>query len=316
MPKPVWEKILAQCIEPARARHYWDQLLATSAGFTLRHASEEQIRVLVSLFTGSQALSEQLVAHPDWVLQVLNPELLQHPRQIQGLRRDVSQWLVPALETKDWSGGMRALRLFKQREMVRIAARDLSRFASTMETTLELSNVADVCLESVYQLLWHQLTLRYGYPWHRDGQGRWQETGFCLLGLGKLGGQELNYSSDVDLIMLYQEEGFLFPVKPRKLDSGKGMSNHQFFIRFAKELLTEIARPTDDGMLFRVDMRLRPEGESGPLARSLASYENYYAQWGQIWERMMLIKARGVAGSQELGRSFWKPSRVSVIHGI
>ena len=125
-----------------------------------------------------------------------------------------------------------------------------------------------------------------------------------MLGLGKLGGQELNYSSDVDLIMLYQEEGFLFPVRPRKSDSGKGMSNHQFFIRFAKELLTEIARPTDDGMLFRVDMRLRPEGESGPLARSLASYENYYAQWGQIWERMMLIKARVVAGSEELGAEF------------
>ncbi len=304
MPKPVWEKILSQCIDPARSRFYLDQLLATSAGFTLRRASEEQIRVLVALFTGSQALSEQLVTHPEWILQVLNPELLKNPRQIQGLRRDVSNWLAPALGSRDRQGGLRSLRNFKQREMVRIAARDLSRFASTMETTQELSDVADICIESVYQLLWHQFTLRYGHPWHRDSQGNWQPTGFCVLGLGKLGGQELNYSSDIDLMLVYQEEGFLFPVKPRKSDPGKGMSNHQFFIRFAKELLTEIARSTDEGMLYRVDVRLRPEGESGPLARSLASYENYYAQWGQIWERMMLIKARVVAGAQELGAEF------------
>ena len=86
--------------------------------------------------------------------------------------------------------------------------------------------------------------------------------------------------------------------------TGKGLSNHQFFIRLAEAFIAEVSRLTMEGTLFRIDLRLRPEGNSGPLARSLNSYENYYAQWGQTWERMMLIKARHVAGDVALSAEF------------
>src|SRR5262249_7285374 len=127
-----------------------------------------------------------------------------------------------------------------------------------------------------------------------------------VLGLGKLGGQELNYSSDVDVIFVYAEEGTVFREPPRAATPAPehGMSNHQFFKRLAESVIAEVTRAAPEGVLFRIDLRLRPEGDAGPLVRSLASYENYYAQWGQTWERMMLIKARGVAGDAALAAEF------------
>lgn len=301
MPKPVWDKVVRACADPARARQYWEQLLATAAGPTLRHASEEQLSVLAALFSGSQFLSEWLLAHPDWILQVLNPELLKQPRQPQGLRHDLDRSLNASPEQ---SAALRQLRLFKQREWLRLAGRDLARLGSTTEITQELSDLADLCLDTVFELLWRQLSEKLGLPWHRDSKGGWQRTDFCVIALGKLGGQELNFSSDVDLIFVYSDEGFIFNGRPKKSDVGKGMTNHQFFTRLAKEFIAEVIRLTDEGMLYRVDVRLRPEGDSGPLVRSLPSYENYYAQWGQAWERMMLIKARRVAGSVPLADEF------------
>ena len=123
--------------------------------------------------------------------------------------------------------------------------------------------------------------------------------------MGKLGGQELNYSSDVDVLFVYSEEGQVFKEPPGKAKAPPPvMPNHQFFNRLAEAFIAEVTRMTPDGTLYRIDLRLRPEGDRGPLCRSLAGYENYYAQWGQTWERMMLIKARGVAGDQALAEEF------------
>jgi glutamate-ammonia-ligase adenylyltransferase len=137
------------------------------------------------------------------------------------------------------------------------------------------------------------------------------------LGLGKLGGQELNYSSDVDVIFVYSEEGEVHKTPPGKKKardqkrSGRAgesrqpaLTNHQFFNRLAEAFVAELTRVTPEGTLYRIDLRLRPEGETGPLSRSLSGFENYYAQWGQTWERMMLIKARGVAGDSTLAAEF------------
>ncbi|MBI3192144.1 MAG: glutamate-ammonia-ligase adenylyltransferase, partial [Pedosphaera parvula] len=164
---------------------------------------------------------------------------------------------------------------------------------------------ADVCLDAVYQICRRQLTERVGEPYHQDAEGRWHPTPFCVLGLGKLGGQDLNYSSDIDVMFLYAEEGEVFKEKPRKGDEpGRRLPNHQFFKRLSEAIVAEVGRVTPEGTLFRIDLRLRPEGHSGPWARSLSSCENYYAQWGQTWERMMLIKARCVAGDVALGAEF------------
>ncbi len=189
--------------------------------------------------------------------------------------------------------------------MLRIAARDLGRISGVREIIQELSDMADVCLEAVEQLCRQELSERLGEPRHQNAAGRWEPTRFAVFGLGKLGGQELNYSSDVDLVFVYTEEGQVFktPAGARK-PAATTLSNHQFFERLVERIVAEISAMTADGMLYRVDLRLRPEGDAGPLSRSLAGYENYYAQWGQTWERMMLSKARCVAGDAALAAEF------------
>jgi glutamate-ammonia-ligase adenylyltransferase len=301
MAKNILSDALENSADPPRARGGVEQLQTTTAGAALRKISAEQARVLAALLSGSQAALEVLLAHPEWLAPLLDPGSLLYPRREQGLRREAEQ----LLKREEYDAALGRLRQFKQREMLRIAARDLARLGNVFEITGELSDLADVCLQAVHRLCQQQLIRRFGRPFHLDTQEHWRETKFCVIGLGKLGGQELNYSSDVDVVFVYSEEGNVFGSPPRHGEqTGKGLSNHAFFVRLAEMMVAEISRLTSDGVLYRIDLRLRPEGKMGPLARSLASYENYYAQWGQTWERMMLIKARPAAGDAQLGGEF------------
>ena len=306
MGNTVWAKAIQDAAEGGRVRAFLDQLEGTPAAGFVAAASPEAARILSALVSGSQAAAETLLTHPDWLNERLwDPGYLAHPRQKQGLWGEVNPELKRRLGAKDYSGALGMLRQFKEKEMMRIGARDLARIGRTAELILEISDVADVCLEGVWLVLTRQLTERWGNPWHRDAAGQWQPTPGCVIGLGKLGGQELNYSSDVDVIFVYEEEGSLFRQAPTAKESGGGgLSNHQFYTRLAEAFVAEVGRMSPEGRLFRIDLRLRPEGNSGPLARSLGSYENYYWQWGQTWERMMLIKARGVAGDPKLAGEF------------
>ena len=177
-----------------------------------------------------------------------------------------------------------ALRFWKGREMTRVALRELANVAPLEETTGELSQIAEICVRSVFEHWNTEFRTRYGSP----------SADFAILALGKLGGGELNHSSDVDLLFLYSEEGQLT----------SHLSYHEFFNRLAKKILETFSTLRPEGSLFRVDLRLRPEGSAGPLARSLESMENYYAGFGETWERLALIKARGIAGSRELTYEF------------
>jgi glutamate-ammonia-ligase adenylyltransferase len=177
-----------------------------------------------------------------------------------------------------------ALRFWKGREMTRVALRELANVAPLEETTAELSQIAEICIRRVFEHWNAEFRQRHGSP----------KAEFAILALGKLGGGELNHSSDVDLLFLYSDEGQLSP----------HLSYHEFFNRLAKKILETFSIPHPEGSLFRVDLRLRPEGSAGPLARSLESMENYYAGFGETWERLALIKARGVGGSRELAYEF------------
>lgn len=305
MKAPAWKNAVKHAGDPARAQNGFGELAAGTSGPALDPLTEEHARVLAALFSGSQVMTLLLLKHPEWTESLLTPENLAYPRRSEGLRREVNAFLKPALSTKDYAGAFVQLRQFKQREMLRIAARDLARLGDTTQITRELSDLADMTLEATLQLCRQQLIERLGKPYHLDADGAWQPTQFCVLGLGKLGGQELNYSSDVDVIFVYSEEGHVFKEPPCKgANTERAMASHQFFKRLAEAFIAEVSRSTADGMMHRIDLRLRPEGDTGPLSRSLSSYENFYAQWGQTWERMMLIKARCVAGDAALAGEF------------
>jgi glutamate-ammonia-ligase adenylyltransferase len=188
MKNPVWTQALNSCADPRRAGHYLDLLATTTAAPALESISQDQARILAALFSGSQALGNLLAANPDW-LAALEPEPLKHPRREQGFRREVEDWLKPLLAAGEYETALERIRRFKQREMLRIAARDLARLGRTSDITREISDVADVCLSSVLELCRRQFAERYGQPWHQDADARWHPTAFCVLGLGKLGGR-------------------------------------------------------------------------------------------------------------------------------
>ncbi len=203
-----------------------------------------------------------------------------------------------------------ALRRFMRREMLRIGIRDLLRYASVNETVTSLSNLASVVIQSAYQLVESDLQKKYGIPFHRDNRGREKQTGFVVLGMGKLGGGELNYSSDVDLIYLYESsEG-----ETRAKKGQRSVSNEKFFETLARDLTGVLADATQEGVVFRVDLRLRPEGSLGPLARPLDEAIRYYETRGRDWERLAFIKARPIAGEKRVGQKFLRQLRLFV-HG-
>ena len=300
----VWETAIKKSADPERAKTYGNQFEALKPGY-LKGIEPDQAAVVAALFSGSRALSELLLAKPEWI-EVIDIERLRNPRRKEGLVREVNTLVASALEGRDFAGALTQLRQFKQREMLRIAARDLARLGNVPQITEEISNVADVCLETIYEVCLQQLIAKYGTPYALDpASEKWMPSAFCVLGMGKLGGQELNYSSDIDVLFVYTGEGECFKKKPIKAaKSQRGTPNHQFYARLAEAIIAECTSMTGDSFLFRIDMRLRPEGKTAPLARSISSYETYYAQWGQTWERMMLIKARCVAGDQSLGAEF------------
>ena len=159
-------------------------------------------------------------------------------------------------------------------------------------------------LQRAYEICHKELSRRFGTPQVLGPAGQPQECAFCILGMGKLGGEELNYSSDVDILFVYEAQGETTGVSGRA-NRGEGrISNHEYFAKLAAMIVKAIGTVTREGSVFRVDTRLRPAGRQGDLCLSLQGYETYYESWGQTWERQALIKARPVAGDEGLGRRF------------
>jgi len=241
----------------------------------------ERKRDIVHLIAVSPVSSEKLVRDPEALVWLSEPEVLASSRGIGRMRKDLEELSTkPPQRVNDFT----ALRRWKQREMLRIALRDVGGIADVEQTTLELSQLAEICVREITDRLYMDLVRRLGEP----------GTPFVMLGMGKFGGNDLNYSSDIDVVFYYGETGQL----------ASGLTRQEFFARLMQKII-EVFKTTDPaGPLFRIDLRLRPEGDAGLLVRSLDSMENYYAAFGETWERMALSKARIVAGDDELAYEF------------
>src|SRR5437773_3858875 len=235
---------------------------------------------LLHLLAVSSICATRLTRNPETLLWFAQPEVCLASRG----HAEMLAELHALASDSGIDNNFGTLRFWKGREMTRVAVRELAAVAPLEETTGELSQIAEICLRRVFEFWDAELRQRHGSP----------RAEFAIRALGKLGGCELNHSSDVDLLFLYSEEGQLTP----------HISYHQFFNRLGNKILETFSMPDPAGSLFRIDLRLRPEGSAGPLARSLESMENYYAGFGETWERIALIKARGIAGSRELAYDF------------
>ena len=235
---------------------------------------------LLHLLAVSSICATRLTRNPETLLWLARPEVCLASRGHAKMFSELHALAGDSISNRNFA----ALRFWKGREMTRVALRELANVAPLEETTGELSQIAEICIRGVFEHWDAEFRRRHGS----------HKAEFAILALGKLGGGELNHSSDVDLLFLYSDEGQLTP----------HLSYHEFFNRLGKKVLETFSTPHPEGSMFRVDLRLRPEGSTGPLARSLESMENYYAGFGETWERLALIKTRGIAGSRELAYEF------------
>ncbi|MFQ5881361.1 MAG: bifunctional [glutamate--ammonia ligase]-adenylyl-L-tyrosine phosphorylase/[glutamate--ammonia-ligase] adenylyltransferase [Candidatus Methylomirabilales bacterium] len=302
---PILLEILAHIPDPDMAlnnlERFFRVVIDRSFLLTLLQEHHKILDLLLTIFGSSQYLSDVLIRYPQLFEWLLEPGLLRRPK----LKGDFSQDLaamtdrLPSLERR-WE----ALRRFKMREILRIGLQDLLGNQDLAGITQELSRLAEVTLQKAYEICHAELKRRFGTPQILEATSQSRECAFCIVGMGKLGGEELNYSSDIDILFIYEAEGETTGVPgPSRIAEGR-ISNHQYFAKLAEMIVKAIGGVTRDGSVFRVDTRLRPGGRQGDLSLSLRSYEIYYESWGQTWERQALIKARPVAGDEALGRRF------------
>jgi glutamate-ammonia-ligase adenylyltransferase len=303
-------KQAATAVDPERALNNWERFLRSLASvddvLQFLQTSPKMPSTLSTLFGSSQYLTDMVLQDPSIVAWLESEGRLLSSRP----KEDMMQDLIDGLER----GGslddrFRILRRFRKREMVRIGLRDLMRQADLVETTEDLANLADVCLTGAYEVCSQDLTTRFGSPTWTDDAGQSQPCAFAIIGLGKLGGQELNFSSDIDLMFLYSHDGETATSEAYDGPPTQRITNHEFYVRLSRLLLKAIHDITADGNVYRIDLRLRPDGRGGPIVNSLEHLEIYYESWGKTWERQMLLKARTVAGSESLGREFLQMMR-------
>lgn len=274
----------------------------------LSKLSKRNIPWLAALFSGSQALTDMALHSPEWLFWCLGHGVLHSTRFKRDMRHE--RELMLARRPDD---PKTALCHFRNRELMRIGWRDLLKWADTIETLEDLSRLADVSVEGAMTAAELAMTERFGAPIGEDGR----PARFIVLGMGKLGGRELNFSSDIDLIYIHDGDG-------GETEGGVGkngmerprISVREFYTRMAQTMTSMLNDIGPAGNLYRVDLGLRPEGSRGPITCSLPAAELYYESWGQPWERQMMIKARVVAGDPGLGDEFLRMVRPFVYRRV
>ena len=274
------------------ARKYEAFLAAAKNAAVSLPDDSEFINALKRVFTFSDFVFKNCTRDPEFFKDLHESGDLQRTFGTGEFHEKLISYLI---DVKDDVQLSRQLRRFRRHHMVRIAWRDLAGWANLSETMDDLSALADTCIDQAVFFLYQWQCLKYGIPTANDGS----HQRLVVFGMGKLGGQELNFSSDVDLIFAYPETG----ITQGGLES---INNEEFFVRLCRQLIKIIGATIPDGVVFRVDMDLRPYGESGPVVMSFDAIEEYYQKQGREWERYAWIKARVVAGDKDTGETLLK----------
>lgn len=290
-----FDGLIEESASPPSARNQFTRLIEASSAGTLDSIPAAKLPVLFHLLGASSFLSDVLIrAGMGW------PELFLKQVQIEQKTSgehitELDRVLRDAPPFDQFSG---ALRRHKQREYLRIGARDLMPEVLMEDTVRELTALADASLEAAYRYCRSEVEKEYG-PLLLPGSNT--PNRFAIIGMGKLGGGELNFSSDVDVIFLYESD------EGESAGGTKGkLAPRDYFSAVGKKIIQALGQVTEDGFVFRIDLRLRPLGVNGPLVQSVDSAMLYYESWGQCWERAALIKARPVAGAVDLAARFLK----------
>ncbi len=274
--------------DPERAGKNIDTFLSDHP--ELRPRIEEYFDSITALFSHSQFLTNYCTQYPDRLFNAL--ECLHEALDAHEYTTELHEELQSCSSLNE---GMKAIRRFRKDKQIIVTLKDILHLAELPDIMLDMSNLADIILSESLHFVESFLDQRYGKP---DGNA------LSLISLGKLGAQELNYSSDVDIIFVYRDEGETSGVSSIPGITINRVSAFEYYVKLVEEFTRFVSSNTEDGFAYRVDLRLRPEGQRGRLALSLRGYEDYYESWGQLWEKAALLRARPVAGDNALGGEF------------
>ncbi|MDQ2711897.1 MAG: glutamine-synthetase adenylyltransferase [Acidobacteriota bacterium] len=285
------ESAIASSADRARVRSYFDQFQDRNPqAFEQLATDSERVRWLATIFDSSRFLSEEVLKHPEWVLSLweihTTLSVSDYANELDAFARERRSDRLTAAD----------FALFRRKQLLRIVLRDQLETGTLAAVTEELSNLADLLIASALQIATEDLELKFGVPIEDNEEGEKKPAALTVLALGKLGGRELNYSSDIDLMFLYSANG--------ETSGPQRITNKEFFKRVANELTKLLSSYTAAGQCYRLDLRLRPEGSHGEVCVSLAAAKQYYATRARNWELQMLLKARVAAGDRRTGQEF------------
>lgn len=249
---------------------------------------------LIELCSQSQMIAEQVAQHPILLDELLDQKSLRNPPPFDQYPDELKQYLL-RLPQDDEEQFIDGLRQFKQATLLKIAAADILQVLPVMKVSDHLTYLAEAIIAEVVNLAWQQTTTRFGTPAHLEAG----EKGFLVIGYGKLGGIELGYKSDLDLVCLFDGS-----TQSETVGGRKQIDSNQFYLKLAQKIISIFSMNTSAGILYDVDMRLRPSGEAGLLVSSLSAFEDYQKNEAWTWETQALVRSRAVYGEAHLREQF------------
>jgi glutamate-ammonia-ligase adenylyltransferase len=298
------EEMLRDLPDAEGARRFHEQLAAEQPRAARKLAADPGLLSdALAIAAWSPLLATTLAQNPDYLQWLARERADRHVRSTEELQESLARFAL----THSRESPHVFLARFRRRELLRVYLHDIRRTATIVETTEELSNLADAVLAYALNLARQELDNLYGSPLTTDERARKTQATFCVVALGKLGSRELNYSSDIDLLFLYSEDG-----ETSGAGSRTATTNREYFNRLAERIARLTGQQAGEGAAYRVDLRLRPHGRDGALAVSLAEAARYYRETAHAWELQALLRARASAGSHELFTRFYEDVRPRV----
>lgn len=253
------------------------------------------LKRLVELFDASPWIAEEITRYPILMDELLDSRVLYRPPAHDELAQRLAEQLVDAdgLEAE-----MEVLRSFKSQQVLRVAASDITDHFPVAEVSNQLSWIAEACVQAALDIAWADISARHGTPWCTEN-GERRRAGFAVLGYGKLGGLELGYGSDLDLVFVHDSRG-----EAQRTDGDREVENNVFFTRLAQRLIHVLGTPTAFGATYEIDIRLRPSGAAGQVVPSMDAFRNYQLNDAWVWEHQALVRARSIAGDSAVREAF------------
>jgi glutamate-ammonia-ligase adenylyltransferase len=256
--------------------------------YALLAENREVMKLIVSLFGMSEFLSKIFIGHPELLDSMVARTLASSFKHASTMEQELEGMLALAA---DFEEQLDVLRRYRHEEFLRIGMNDIYGKLGQTEVASQLTTLAEACLKAACRIAQQELA-RFGTPVFNDSEGVDHPADFAVIGMGKMGGMELNYHSDLDIIYIYDRQG--------NTDGVKQITNHEYFAKLGQKIIMVLTTQTREGYVYKLDTRLRPSGNAGPLVTSLDSFKSYHRDESQVWERQALTKARVVLGGDNL----------------